>query len=70
MYKKQGTPDRCPISSLILFTCATPQTKSKGLPIDVLFHLILFTRTTLCTKSKGLPIDVLFHLILFIRAVL
>jgi hypothetical protein len=66
VYKNQGDPDRCPVLSLILFTCIVSRIKSKLLPIDVSFYLLYFIHV-LRTKSKGLPIDVPFYLLYFLH---
>jgi hypothetical protein len=51
----------------LLFTCAAPHTKSKGLPIDTPYtYLMLFTWAALHTKSKELMINVHYiYLMLF-----
>jgi hypothetical protein len=41
-YKKQEAPDQRPVLCLILFTCATPCTKSTELSFDVPFYLLYF----------------------------
>jgi hypothetical protein len=58
-YKKQGAPDRRPLTQkkLRLFTCVALRTKSKGLPIGdpVLskFFFSFYTRSTTYKKARG-----------------
>jgi hypothetical protein len=68
-YKQPGAPDRHPIlfvqkardsrsmshSILILFTCAVPHTKIKGLLIDVPFYSYSFYTRTAAYKKQGTP---------------
>jgi hypothetical protein len=50
------------IICLILFTRVVPRIKSKGLLIDVSYHLsYVFTRTVPRIKSNRLLIDVPYH---------
>jgi hypothetical protein len=53
-YKKHGAPDRCPILSLIRFTHVAPQTKGKGLLIDIPFYFWYILHAQCCVqKARG-----------------
>jgi hypothetical protein len=52
-------------SILILFTHVAPHTKSKGLPIDVLFYSYTFYMSSATYNKQGLLINVPFYSYIF-----